>query len=118
MDEAQAMKMFERRGSVKTATELRQYIGDIDRDKNHKISFLEWCCAHYQKSYDDLNDFVDEAAREKALEEARKASEEAAAVEREMERIRLLKEKEAEERAAQLERESSLVSIGQKMIHT
>ena len=103
------MMMFERRGSIKTARELRQLVMAMDQNSNHKLSLLEWLCAHFGKSYADLNDFVDEDARARALEEAMKAGEEAKAAEEAIKRAEQQKELQASLRAAALERESKLV---------
>ena len=109
LDYHEAMMLLEHRGNAITATELREMIADMDADKNHRISFLEWCCAMYHKDIKLLNDFVDEAARERALAEARKFEEEAKAAELEIERAAQAKELQAQLRAAALERESKLV---------
>jgi Ca2+-binding EF-hand superfamily protein len=69
INEHDAMRLLEARGATKTATELRQLFNNIDIDRNRHISFLEWCCAYYQRSYEDLNTFADEAARELAMQE-------------------------------------------------
>lgn len=105
------MMLLEHRGEVKTATELRQMVGDMDKDHNHKLSFIEWLCAHFHKNFEDLNNFVDQAARDKAMEEAMKYGEEARAAEEEIQKAAELKEVEAQLRAAQLEEESKLVSL-------
>jgi hypothetical protein len=103
------MMMFERRGSIKTARELRQLVMAMDQNKNHRLSLLEWLCAHFGKSYADLNDFVDEEARARALQEAMKAGEEAKRVEESIKLAEQQKELQASLRAAALERESKLV---------
>jgi hypothetical protein len=66
------MRLLEARGATKTATELRQMFTNIDVDHNRHLSFLEWACGYYQRSYDDLNTFADEAARELAMMEVSK----------------------------------------------
>lgn len=109
LDEHEAMMMFERRGSIKTARELRQLVMAMDQNSNHKLSLLEWLCAHFGKSYADLNDFVDQEARERALEEAMKAGEEAKQAEEAIKRAEQQKELQASLRAAALERESKMV---------
>lgn len=83
----------------------------MDKDHNHKLSFIEWLCAHFHKNFEDLNNFVDQAARDKAMEEAMKYGEEARAAEEEIQKAAELKEVEAQLRAAQLEEESKLVSL-------
>ncbi len=94
-----------------TAKELIEWVGVTDRDHNNRITFVEWCCASFQKSYDELFTFVDEAARERALEEAMRFGEEARKAEEEIERAQKQKELQAQLRAAALERESKLVWI-------
>ena len=111
LEENEAMMMFERRGSIKTARELRQLVMAMDQNSNHRLSLLEWLCAHFGKSYADLNDFVDEEARAKALEEAMNAGEEAKKAEEEIRAAEAKKELQASLRAAALERESKLVSM-------
>jgi hypothetical protein len=81
LDEHEAMMLLEDRGCAKTAVELRALLADIDKDKSHTVNFLEWLCFWFKKSYDDLNDFVDEEARERAYNEARQAGEAAAKAE-------------------------------------
>lgn len=100
---------MERRGSIHSAAELRQMVVDMDKDKNHRISFLELCCAIYHKSWEDLNNFVDENARERAMAAAIRASEEARKAEERIEEARRAEELAAQIRAAALEREASLV---------
>jgi translation initiation factor RLI1 len=109
--------LFEHRGTVKTAKELFEFIKDVDSDKNHRISFVEFCCAYYQKSYDELFTFVDEEQRQRALEEAMRLGEEAKKAEMEIERARKQKELQAQLRAAALERESKLVSFAHEDFH-
>lgn len=110
MDYHEALVLLERRGTVKTAKELMDWVGGVDRDKNNLISFVEWCCAFYNKSYDELFTFVDEEAKQRALEEARIFGEEARKAELEIERAKQQKELQAQLRAAALERESKLVN--------
>jgi len=86
-------------------------VGDMDRDNNLHVTFTEWCCAYYQKSYDELFNFVDEDARRLAFDAAMKFGETARIAELEIERAKQLKELQAQLRAAALERESKLVSF-------
>eukprot|EP01032_Pedospumella_encystans_P019571 gene19571-22250_t len=111
LEEHEAMRMFEKRGSIKTARELRQLVVAMDQNSNHRLSLLEWLCAHFGKSYADLNDFVDEDARARALEEAMKAGEEAKAAEEAIKRAEQQKELQASLRAAALERESKMTGV-------
>jgi Ca2+-binding EF-hand superfamily protein len=71
LEEDQALMLLEYRGETKTFLELRAMVSDMDSDGNHRISFLEWCCALYQKNYAELDDFVDEEARQAALASAK-----------------------------------------------
>lgn len=103
--------LLERRGTVMTAKELMELVGEMDKDKNLHINFIELCCALYQKSFDELFSFVDEEARERAMEDARKFGEEAHQAEENIEKAKKAKELQAQLRAAALERESKLVSI-------
>lgn len=102
--------LLERRGTVKTAKELMDMCNEMDKDKNLHITFIEFCCAIYQKSYDELFTFVDEEARQKAMEDVKIFGEEAKKVEEEIQRAIRAKELQAQLRAAALERESKLVS--------
>jgi len=111
LDYHETMMMLERRGEVKTAKELMDMVGDMDKDNHHRITFVEWCCAVYKKSYDDLFTFVDEAAKERAMAEAMRAGEEAKEAEAAIERAEKQKELQAQLRAAALERESKLTGV-------
>lgn len=101
--------MFEKRGSVKTATEIRSIVEAMDINKDHKLNFVEWCCAYFKKDFAELNNFVDETARESAIKEAMIFGAQAKQVEEEIEKARLNKEVQAQLRAAAIERESKLV---------
>eukprot|EP01038_Epipyxis_sp_PR26KG_P008708 gene8708-11767_t len=111
LTEVEAMKLLEARGETKTATELRAMIADIDKDKNHCVSFLEWCVCIYHKNWEELNDFVDEEARARAMEEARLASEAAERAALEILHAAEEKERLAKERADKLEEESKLSGV-------
>jgi len=111
LDEHETMMFLEHRGTTKTATELRELIADIDKDHNHTVNFLEWCCFWFQKNYDDLNDFADEEARERAMAEARAAGLAAELAEAAIEEAKRAEEAAAEARAAELERESKLTGV-------
>lgn len=52
LDEHEAMMLLEHRGIVKTAKELRAMMSTMDVDKNHRLSFVEWCCAIFERSYE------------------------------------------------------------------
>ena len=109
LEENQAMRLFESRLETKTALELRELFAEMDVNKDHKLSFLEWCCALYNKSHAATTEFVDVEARQAALEEAARAGEAAALVAAEVERARVAEEEAARARAEQLEKESKLV---------
>ena len=109
LEENQAMMLLESRGETKTAVELRAMVAEIDKDHNHKVNFLEWCCAIYKKSWEDTNNFADDEARVAAMTEAKKAGEAARAVEAEIQAARAAEEEAAAKRAAELEAEAHLV---------
>mmetsp|Transcript_31172 Transcript_31172/g.44801 ORF Transcript_31172/g.44801 Transcript_31172/m.44801 type:complete len:317 (+) Transcript_31172:68-1018(+) len=111
LDEHEAMMLMEHRGIVKTAKELREMMSTMDIDKNHKLSFVEWCCAFFERSYEELNNFSDEDARQAALLTAKSMGEEARKLELEIEAARLAKELEAQQRAEALERESKMTGV-------
>mmetsp|Transcript_32515 Transcript_32515/g.71545 ORF Transcript_32515/g.71545 Transcript_32515/m.71545 type:complete len:273 (-) Transcript_32515:450-1268(-) len=111
LTEHEAMQMFEKRGSIKTARELRQLVMAMDTNKNKKLTLLEWLCAHFGKSFADLNDFVDMEARARALVEAMEAGKEAEQAEAAIAKARENKELQAQIRAEALERESKLTGV-------
>ena len=45
------MMLLEERGIVKTAKELRAMVSTMDVDNNHRLSFVEWCCAIFERCY-------------------------------------------------------------------
>jgi len=92
-----------------TATELREFVKELDADKNKLISFIELCCGCFKKDIGELNNFVDEEARARALEEAMRASLTKRQAEEEIQRAKEKAERDAAIRAAALERESKLV---------
>jgi Ca2+-binding EF-hand superfamily protein len=106
----EAMLMFEKRGSVKTARELRQLVMAMDQNKNKRLSFAEWLCAHFKKSYEEL-DYGEKAVRRKAMEEAKKAKEEADRLAESIKQAAQQREHHASLRAAALEREAQAVRI-------
>lgn len=103
--------LLEHRGEAKTATELREMIASMDADKNHRLSFVEFCCAYFSKSFEDLNNYVDEDARNAALAEAKIFGEEAAKAEAAIAAANAEKERLAAERAAKIEEESKLTGV-------
>jgi len=108
LEEDEAMRLLEARNQTKTFKELRQMVSEIDIDKNRMLSFLEWACAIYNKSWEKLHaPSVDpeEVARAEALvkkaaeeEEARRRAEDEARKHEDEKRI--LELKAAQERAA------------------
>lgn len=111
LNEHEALRLFEDRGLVKTVREMRDMFVNIDYDGNHMISFIEWCCAWFDKDYEELNDFSDEEARLAALEEAKAAGMEAEKVLGDIEIARKKKEDEAAARALEIENESKLTGV-------
>ena len=81
LEEDQAMRLLESRGEAHTLKEIRAMVESIDLDQNHKLSFLEWACAIFKKSWVDLHSDIavevvvgesaeELAARQKGLEAA------------------------------------------------
>lgn len=111
LDEHEALMFLEHRGLAKTAMELRALLTDIDKDKNHKVNFLEWCCFHFEKPYEELNNFTDEAARQAALAEMRAAGESAKKAEAAIIAAKEAEEAAATKRAEELEAEAKLTGV-------
>jgi len=111
LDEHEAMMLLEHRGCAHTAVELRALLAEIDKDKSHTINFLEWLCFWFKKNYDELNDFVDEEARERAYAEAHAAGESAIKAQEAIEAAKLAEEEAARKRAEELEAESKLTGV-------
>lgn len=109
--EFEAMKMFERRGSIKTAVDLRKLVEAMDINHNHQLSLLEWLCAHFHKDFNELYNFVDEEARVRAIEEAMRWGEEMQKAQEEIEIAQKRKEMQAQIRAQALEKESKLKGV-------
>lgn len=53
--------------------QLSAVVASMDQHLNHRISFLEWSCYHYNKSWEELHTFADEAAYHRAQEAIRQA---------------------------------------------
>eukprot|EP00911_Craspedida_sp_UC1_P001963 UC1_evm3s1508 len=75
LEEDKAHLFLERRGETMTVKDLRDALKEIDLDKNHRVSFVEYCLFNYKKT---LAEFFEEkegdmAALLAALEEAIKA---------------------------------------------
>lgn len=111
LDEHEAMMLLEHRGCAKTAVELRSCLVEIDKDQSHTVNFLEWLCFWFKKSYEDLNDFVDEDARERAFAEAMAAGIAAQKAQDAIEAAKLAEEEAARKRAAEIEAESKLTGV-------
>ena len=111
MDDHEAMMLLESRGEVKTVVELRNMVKEIDKDGNHLVSFIEWCCALYNKPFEALNDFADEGARQAALTQARAAGDKARAVEAAIQKAKEDEIAAANKRAEELEKESKLTGV-------
>jgi 2-hydroxychromene-2-carboxylate isomerase len=110
LEENHTMMLLESRGETKTAVELRAMVAEIDMDHNHTVNFLEWCCAIYNKSWEDTNNFADDDARLAAMEEAKKAGEKAAAAKAAIDAASASDVEAATRHANELEAEKGLVS--------
>jgi hypothetical protein len=111
LDEHETLMFLEHRQETKTALELRALISEIDKDKNHKLNFLEWCCFYFKKSYEDLNDFADEEARAAAMAEARAAGELARKAQEKIDDAKRKEEEDAARTAAEIEEEKKLSGV-------
>lgn len=111
LEENHTMMLLESRGETKTAVELRAMVAEIDKDHNHTVNFLEWCCAIYHKSWEDTNNFADDEARLVAMNEAKKAGEAARAAQAAIEAAKAAEEAAAAARAAELAAEAQLVHM-------
>jgi hypothetical protein len=108
LTEAEALRLLEHNGLPKTAIELRELV-PCEADGTRKITFLDICCVFFEKSFDELNNFSDEASREIALKEARELEMVAIEAENQIKRAKLLEEEAARLRAEEIEKESLLV---------
>jgi len=74
LDEIEVLRFLEVQNKTKTARELRALIAEMDQDANGKLSFLEYACATFNKSFDLLltitADIEEIAAAEKFFLEA------------------------------------------------
>lgn len=111
IDEFSCLYILEHRGMTKTATELRQLVAEMDQDKNKLISFIELCCGIFQKPIGEINNFVDEEARTRAITAAMEASKLKRDAETEIARAKEAAELAAQIRAAAIERESKLTGV-------
>lgn len=111
LDEHEALMLLENKDLVHTATELRTLLAVVDKDKNRTVNFLEWCCFVYKKPWEELNNWVDEDARQAAIAEARAAGMKAAAAEAAIKRAKEMEEEKAAKRAKELEEEAKLTGV-------
>lgn len=111
INEVQTMMLMESRGLFKSAFELRLITSQFGEDKSdvRSLTFLEVCCAVYGTSWEALNEFVDEEARDRALLTSKVAAKEIAVAAAKITEAKLQEENAANERAAIIEKESRLV---------
>jgi len=75
LQEDEALRLLEYRGETKRVVELRQMVQEMDYDHNREISFLEWSCAYFGKSWKVLHEAaVNQEDIDKALQKFRDAS--------------------------------------------
>ena len=55
LEEDEAMMMLERRQDVTSFVDLRTKVRDIDLHQKHNLTFCEWCCAVFDKSWIELH---------------------------------------------------------------
>lgn len=112
INEVQTMMLMESRGLFKSAFELRLITSQFGEDKSdvRSLTFLEVCCAVYGTSWEALNEFVDEEARDRALLTSKVAAKEIAVAAAKIAEAKLQEENAANERAAIIEKEGRLVS--------
>lgn len=111
LTEHQVLMLLEDRNQTKTATELREILGEMRKGESKNITFVEFACSFFGKNFEDLDNFVDEEAKEIAKKEAEKQEELVQLVEEETKRKREEDETKAAAKAAELEAESKLVSV-------
>lgn len=111
LEEDQAMMLLEHRGETKTALELREMVREMDKNRDHKLNFLEWACCRYRKSWEELHTFADENARQAALTQMAAARAQAERVQAEMAEVKRREEEAAARRAAELEAEAKLTGV-------
>tara|TARA_B110000208_G_C11742049_1_gene420296 strand:+ start:40 stop:1611 length:1572 start_codon:yes stop_codon:yes gene_type:complete len=59
LEENEAMMMLESRGDPTSFVDLRGKVRDIDLHQKRNLSFLEWCCAVFDKSWIELHQRTD-----------------------------------------------------------
>jgi len=116
LEEHEALRLLESRNSTKTFRELREMVADIDLDHNRKLSFLEWACAIFNKSWQKLHaPSVDPEELAMALALSNKAEAEMAKA------AAALAEKEDEERKAaefaKMTDEQKVVALEKERLH-
>lgn len=111
LEEDQAMMLLEHRGETKTALELRAMVRAMDKNNDHKLNFLEWACCRFQKSWEELHTFADEATRAAAMAQMAEARAAAEAVQQEMAEAKRRQDEAAAQRAAELEAEAKLTGV-------
>ena len=112
LESDQAMRLLEARNETKTYTELVELLKSIDADMDGKISFLEFACSVFRKSWTDLHAEIEVAVQrtqamsiaekeesqvleqKQAFSRARQASVAIRNQKEEAERLRLEREKE------------------------
>lgn len=105
------MMLLEARGETRTFRELRALIVQMDCDRNHKLNFLEWCTCHYDKDWEVLHTFTDQAAFDRAMEAVKRAKIEQEAARKVIADAAIEEERKAAERAAELEAEAKLTGV-------
>ena len=112
INEIQTLMLMESRGLFKSAFELRLITSQFGEDKTdgRSLNFMEVCCAVYGTSWEALNEFVDDEARDRALLKSKVAAKEIAIAAAKIAEAKLEEANAANERATIIEKESRLVS--------
>ena len=111
LTEHQALLLLEDRNLTKTATELRELLKDMRKNKGKNVSFVESACSFFSKDFDELNNFDDEEAKERASLVAIEQEVKLKQVEEEARRKKEDDEEKLLAKAAELDAESKLVCI-------
>jgi len=99
LQEDEALRLLEYRGETKRFVELRQMVQDMDYDNNRELSFLEWSCAYFGKSWRVLHEpAVNQEDIDKAIQKFRDASQ------KEVEAAELARAKAEEVRRAEMKK--------------
>jgi len=76
LQEDEALRLLESRKETKRFVELRDMIKEMDFDGNRQLSFLEWACAYFSKSWKVLHTpSSNQAEIDKAIAKMREAEE-------------------------------------------